>query len=143
VLVGCSLLLVPFLGRDFFPTVDPGRSACTCARRWAPVSRIPPPCSTGWRPHPQGSAPGEITSVVDNIGMPVSGINLAYSNTGGIGPQDGDILVTLKEDHRPTADHVRLLREKLPRAFPGSSFSFLPADIVSQILNFGAPPRST
>ena len=82
---------------------------------------------------------GEITSIVDNIGLPVSGISRAYSNTGGIGPQDGDILITLKERHRPAAGYVRELRGTLPRAFPGTDFSFLPADIVSQILNFGAP----
>jgi multidrug efflux pump subunit AcrB len=69
----------------------------------------------------------------------VSGINRAYSNTGGIGPQDGDILVELNKNHGPTAEYVRALRERLPRAFPGSTFAFLPADIISQILNFGAP----
>jgi len=71
--------------------------------------------------------------------LPVSGINRAYSNDGGVGPEDGDILVTLNEDHAATADYVKKLRLALPRAFPGSSFAFLPADIVSQILNFGAP----
>jgi multidrug efflux pump subunit AcrB len=78
-------------------------------------------------------------SIVDNIGLPVSGINRAYSNTGGVGPQDGDILVTLAKDHQPTAGFVRALRRDLPESFPGSTFSFLPADIISQILNFGAP----
>jgi multidrug efflux pump subunit AcrB len=77
--------------------------------------------------------------VVDNIGLPFSGLNIAYSNTGTVGPQDGDILVSLKEGHGPTADYVKTLREKLPQAFPGTTFSFLPADIISQILNFGAP----
>ena len=76
---------------------------------------------------------------MDNIGLPVSGINRAYSNTGSIGPMDGDILVSLSKGHGPTANYVRALRAKLPREFPGSSFSFLPADIISQILNFGAP----
>jgi multidrug efflux pump subunit AcrB len=82
---------------------------------------------------------GEIASMTDNIGPPVSGINRAYSNTGGIGPQDGDILISLKEDHGATDDYVRQLRADLPKAFPGTVFSFLPVDIVSQILNFGAP----
>jgi multidrug efflux pump subunit AcrB len=77
--------------------------------------------------------------MIDNIGMPVSGINLTYNNTGVIGPQDGDIQIKLKEDHKPTAIYVQALREQLPRQFPGVSFAFLPADIVSQILNFGAP----
>ena len=70
--------------------------------------------------------------------MPISGINMTYNNTGVIGPQDGDIQIKLK-DHRPTAEYVQALREQLPRAFPGMTFAFLPADIVSQILNFGAP----
>ena len=83
--------------------------------------------------------PNELETIVDNIGLPVSGINRAYSNTGGIGPQDGDIYVTLTRNHHPTADYMRTLREQLPQAFPGSTFAFLPADIISQILNFGAP----
>jgi len=76
---------------------------------------------------------------VDNIGLPNSSLNLAYNNTGVIGTQDGDIQIALHEGHRPTADYVRELRERLPRAFPDTVFSFPPADIVSQILNFGAP----
>jgi multidrug efflux pump subunit AcrB len=83
--------------------------------------------------------PADLDSIVDNIGLPVSGINNAYSNTGTIGPQDGDIQVTLKKDHEPTAQYVKLLRERLPREFRDTTFSFLPADIISQILNFGAP----
>ena len=71
--------------------------------------------------------------------MPISGINMTYNNTGVIGPQDGDIQIKLKEGHRPTDEYVQALREQLPRAFPGMTFAFLPADIVSQILNFGAP----
>jgi multidrug efflux pump subunit AcrB len=76
---------------------------------------------------------------VDNIGLPYSGINMAYQNTGTIGPEDGDALISLKEDHAPTADYVKRLRTVLPQKFPGATFSFLPADIVSQILNFGLP----
>ena len=83
--------------------------------------------------------PDEIDTLADNIGMPISGINMTYNNTGVIGPQDGDIQIKLKEDHRPTDEYVQALREQLPRAFPGMTFAFLPADIVSQILNFGAP----
>jgi multidrug efflux pump subunit AcrB len=81
----------------------------------------------------------ELVSVVDNIGIPNSSINMVYSNSGVIGPQDGDIFVALKAEHHPTAAYVKTLREVLPRQFPGSTFSFLPADIISQILNFGAP----
>jgi multidrug efflux pump subunit AcrB len=80
-----------------------------------------------------------IETLADNIGMPISGINMTYNNTGVIGPQDGDVQIKLKEGHRPTEEYVRQLREALPRAFPGVTFAFLPADIVSQILNFGAP----
>jgi multidrug efflux pump subunit AcrB len=83
--------------------------------------------------------PHELDTIADNVGMPVSGINMTYNNTGVIGPQDGDIQIKLRDGHRPTDEYVRELREKLPRAFPGISFAFLPADIVSQILNFGAP----
>src|SRR5205807_6688971 len=84
--------------------------------------------------------PDELGTLVDNIGMPISGINMTYNSTGTIGTQDGDIQIKLKgENRRPTAEHVRALREELPRRFPGTTLSFLPADIVSQILNFGAP----
>src|SRR5260370_439550 len=83
--------------------------------------------------------PYDLGTVVDNIGMPVSGINMTYNSTGTIGTQDGDIQIKLNEDHRPTADYIRTLREELPTRFPGTTFSFLPADIISQILNFGAP----
>ena len=83
--------------------------------------------------------PRELATMVDNIGMPISGINMSYNNTGVIGPQDADIQIKLKEGHRPTHEYVEMLRQELPVQFPGMSFAFLPADIVSQILNFGAP----
>jgi multidrug efflux pump subunit AcrB len=139
-LVGVSFLLVPFLGRNFFPTVDAGgilmhvrtqvgtrveESANQFADVQKAIRKIIPP--------------DEIETLADNIGMPISGINMTYNNTGVIGPQDGDIQIKLKEGHRPTAEYVQTLREQLPRMFPGMSFAFLPADIVSQILNFGAP----
>jgi len=138
--VGASFLLVPFIGRNFFPAVDTGsilmhvrtqigtrieESANQFADVQKAIHKIIPPA--------------EIETMADNIGMPVSGINMTYNNTGVIGPQDGDVQIKLKEGHRPTADYVRALREQLPRAFPGMTFAFLPADIVSQILNFGAP----
>ncbi|HEX7417562.1 MAG TPA: efflux RND transporter permease subunit, partial [Steroidobacteraceae bacterium] len=81
----------------------------------------------------------EIASVVDNIGLPVSSINLTYSNSGAIGNGDADVLVSLTSNHAPTAGYVRKLRARLPQEFPSTSFAFLPADIVSQILNFGVP----
>jgi multidrug efflux pump subunit AcrB len=138
--VAASFLLVPFLGRNFFPAVDAGNilmhvrtqigtrveeTAGQLADVQKAIRKIIPP--------------HEIETVTDNIGMPISGINMTYNNTGVIGPQDGDIQIKLKEDHRPTAEHVQALRERLPQMFPGMSFAFLPADIVSQILNFGAP----
>jgi multidrug efflux pump subunit AcrB len=81
----------------------------------------------------------EITSLTDTIGLPYSGINLSYSNSAPIGPSDADILVTLTKDHKPTADYVHDLRLLLAAKFPGVLFSFIPADIVTQILNFGLP----
>jgi multidrug efflux pump subunit AcrB len=138
--VAASFLLVPYLGRNFFPAVDTGsilmhvrtqigtrieESANQFADVQKAIRKIIPPA--------------EIETVADNIGMPVSGINMTYNNTGVIGSQDGDVQIKLKQGHRPTADYVRALREQLPRAFPGMTFAFLPADIVSQILNFGAP----
>jgi multidrug efflux pump subunit AcrB len=80
-----------------------------------------------------------VADIVDNIGTYLSSLNTIYNNTGTIGESDGDIQISLQEGHAPTAEYVNLLREQLPRRFPGMSFSFLPADIVSQILNFGAP----
>ena len=131
---------MPFLGRNFFPSVDAGNILMhvrtqvgtrveETANQFADVQKairkiIPP---------------GEIETLADNIGMPISGINMTYNNTGVIGPQDGDIQIKLKEGHRPTEEYVQALREQLPRLFPGMKFAFLPADIVSQILNFGAP----
>src|SRR4051812_47220944 len=82
---------------------------------------------------------GELDGIVDNIGLSVSGINMAYNNSGTIGVEDADILISLKPHHAPTADYVKAMREALPRQFPGTSFAFLPADMVSQILNFGVP----
>ncbi len=138
--VAGSFALAPMLGRDFFPAVDAGQILMHVrtqvgtrveenANQFAEIERV----------IRQIIPPDELTTVVDNIGMPVSGINMTYNNSGTIGTQDGDIQIKLSEDHRPTADDVRALREKLPARFPGTTFSFLPADIISQILNFGAP----
>jgi CzcA family heavy metal efflux pump len=138
--VALSFLLVPFLGENFFPSVDAGQMALHVR---APVgSRIEDTSAQFDRIEQrirQIIPADELVSVVDNIGLPVSSINTTYNNSGTVGPQDGDILIQLTKDHRPTDDYVRMLREQLPRDFPGSTFSFLPADITSQILNFGAP----
>ena len=135
-----SFLLTPYLGRNFFPSVDSGQILMHArvqvgtrieetANEFADIRKairhiIPP---------------NELATVVDNVGMPISGINMTYNNTGVIGTQDGDVQIKLQEDHRPTVEYVKKLREELPRQFPGVTFAFLPADIVSQILNFGAP----
>jgi multidrug efflux pump subunit AcrB len=138
--VAISFLLVPFLGRNFFPAVDAGNILLhvrtqvgtrveESANQFADVQKVIRKIIPA----------GEVETVTDNIGMPISGINMTYNNTGVIGPQDGDIQIKLREGHRPTAEYVKLMREQLPKAFPGMTFAFLPADIVSQILNFGAP----
>jgi multidrug efflux pump subunit AcrB len=138
--VALSFLLVPFLGQNFFPSVDAGQIALHVR---APIgSRIEDTSAEFDRIERrirQVIPPDELVSVVDNIGLPVSSINTTYNNSGTIGPQDGDILIQLSKHHRPTDDYVRALREQLAAAFPSSTFSFLPADITSQILNFGAP----
>ncbi|QJU57722.1 efflux RND transporter permease subunit [Sphingomonas sp. AP4-R1] len=135
-----SFALVPMLGRNFFPSIDGGQISLHVR---APVgTRIEETAAQFDRIEARIRSiipADQIVSVVDNIGLPVSGTNLAYSNTGGIGPQDGDILISLSEDHSPTDGYVRTLRRELPQAFPGTTFSFLPADIISQILNFGSP----
>ncbi|MDQ7979195.1 efflux RND transporter permease subunit [Paraburkholderia sp. SARCC-3016] len=135
-----SLLLIPFLGRDFFPTVDAGTIAlhlrAKTGTRVEETAVITDRVDSRIR---QLIPPGELHSIIDNIGLPVSGINLSYSNTGTIGTSDADVLITLNEDHHPTADYVRTLRRALTDEFPGVQFSFLPADIVSQTLNFGMP----
>jgi multidrug efflux pump subunit AcrB len=135
-----SLGLVPFLGRNFFPDVDAGEILMHVR---APVgTRVERTAAIFAAVERQIQAtipPTELGTMVDNMGLSISGLNTAYNNTGTIGSQDGDIEVSLKDGHRPTAGYVRRLRETLPQAFPGVTFSFPPADIVSQILNFGAP----
>ncbi|MEY3699333.1 MAG: hypothetical protein RL631_1986 [Pseudomonadota bacterium] len=135
-----TFALVPYLGTNFFPDVDGGqiliharvpvgtRVEETAAR----FSRIEDAIR-------QVIPEQEIETLVDNIGLPPSWINLIYNNTGVIGSMDGDIQIALRKGHQPTADYVRELRKTLPEAFPDTVFSFPPADIVSQILNFGAP----
>ncbi|WP_459745721.1 efflux RND transporter permease subunit [Pseudomonas sp. 3A(2025)] len=138
--VALSFGLTPFLGSNFFPTVDSGQvlmhvrtpvgtrveeTAVRFADIEQAVRRIIPS--------------EEIETLVDNIGLPASPTNVTYNNTGMMGSQDGDFQIALRDGHRPTADYVRQLRETLPAQFPDTTFSFPPADIVSQILNFGAP----
>ena len=138
--IALSFLLVPFLGRNFFPQVDGGQillhvRAPVGMRLEETAGRFSAVEQTIRRVIP----PAEVAAVVDNIGTYLSAINTIYNNTGTIGESDGDIQISLNPGHAPTADYVSRLRVELPRRFPGMSFSFLPADIVSQILNFGAP----
>ncbi len=135
-----SLGLAPYLGQDFFPSVDSG--AIKIHMRAPTGTRIEETTALTDQVERKIRAiipPARLASVVDNIGLPISGINISYGNSGTIGVFDADILVTLNEGTVPTDVYVKSLREKLPRAFPGATFSFLPADIVSQILNFGSP----
>ena len=138
--VGLSFLLVPFLGRNFFPSVDAGQITLHVR---APIgSRIEETAALFDRIERRIRTmvpKDQLVTIVDNLGLPVSSINTTYNNSGTIGPQDGDILITLSEDHEPTAGYIKAMREQLPIAFPGVQFAFLPADITSQILNFGAP----
>lgn len=138
--IGASFMLAPYLGRNFFPAVDSGQILMHV--RLAIGTRVEESAREFARIQNAISgivAPQDLGAMVDNIGMPISGINTTYNNTGMIGPQDGDIQIALNEGHRPTAEYVKELRDELPKRFPGVTFSFLPADIVSQILNFGAP----
>ncbi|HEY6453751.1 MAG TPA: efflux RND transporter permease subunit [Steroidobacteraceae bacterium] len=135
-----SMIIYPFLGRNFFPEVDAGQIKLHV--RGPTGIRVED--TAGLVDHIEAAVRRviprqEIDSLVDNIGLPVSSINLTYSTSGTIGTSDADVLISLKPGHAPTADYVRTLRRQLPREFPGTTFAFLPADIVSQILNFGVP----
>jgi multidrug efflux pump subunit AcrB len=141
-LAACAsvFLLYPWLGQDFFPTTDAGQIKLHFRAKTATrIEETAAICDLIERSIRAEIPASEVSSVIDNIGLPYSGINLSYSNSAPIGTMDGDILISLNTEHRPTAEHVRALRRRLTREFPGVSFYFLPADIVSQILNFGLP----
>jgi multidrug efflux pump subunit AcrB len=142
ILAGCiaSAALLPWVGRDFFPAVDAGQFKLHLrAKTGTRIEETARLCELV-EDKIRGIIPAhELETILDNIGMPSSGTNLTYNNSGTIGPADADILVSLKRRHRPTEDYIRALRAQLPLEFPGVSFAFLPADIVSQILNFGLP----
>jgi CzcA family heavy metal efflux pump len=146
VMVASAILAFPFskylpgLGQDFFPIVDAGQiklhlrgrtglrieeTAALCDHVEALLREVIPP--------------SQLQSIVDNIGLPYSGINLSYSTSAPVGPSDADIFVSLKADHRPSDSYIRKLRTILAERFPATSFAFLPADIVTQTLNFGLP----
>ena len=135
-----SFALAPYLGQDFFPSVDGGQIKvhvrAQTGTRIEETTKLAD--RIGETIHKIIPA-NELGGIVDNIGLTVSGINMAYNNSGTIGLEDADILISLNPNHAPTAGYVKAMREQLPRRFPGTSFAFLPADMVSQILNFGVP----
>ncbi|MGN4153674.1 efflux RND transporter permease subunit [Burkholderia gladioli] len=135
-----SSSLFAFAGRDFFPAVDTGEIRlhlrAPTGTRIEQTARLADEVEAKIR---SVIPPAQIASVLDDIGVPVSGINLSYDSSGAIGTQDATVLITLKAGHAPTAGYVARLRNTLATAFPGVGFAFLPADIVSQILNFGLP----
>ena len=134
------ILLWPWLGSNFFPAVDAGQIKlhvrAPTGTRVEETARLASEIDHLIRKEIPAS---ELDNIIDNIGLPVSGINLSYSNSATIGPEDLDILIALKGSHRPITNTIRHLRQRLIHAFPGVSFGFLPADIVNQILNFGLP----
>ena len=136
-----SMFLVFLLGEDFFPSVDAGLMRLHLrGRAGMRVEETARLCDEVEDYLRQQIPKGELVTILDNIGLPNSGINLSYSNSGVIGTSDAEILLGLnQEHHHPTAGYVRRLREGLPRRFPGVEFFFQPADIVTQILNFGLP----
>jgi multidrug efflux pump subunit AcrB len=135
-----AFLLVPWLGQDFFPSTDSGQILlhvrAKSGTRIEETARLVDLVEGSIR---RVIPPEEVDNILDNIGLPYSTINWMYGTSGTIGAGDADILVSLKENHRPTADYVRELRKRLPEEFPAATFSFLPADMVTQILNFGLP----
>jgi multidrug efflux pump subunit AcrB len=134
------ILLVPWIGTDFFPTVDAGQIKlhlrAPVGMRVEETAKL---CDEVDNVIRQVIPPDQISGIVDNIGLPISGINLSYSNSATIGPEDADILVSLNDGHPPTVKYIRELRKQLNQKMPGVTFAFLPADIVNQILNFGLP----
>src|SRR5262249_21446134 len=133
-------MLLPWLGQDFFPATDNGQvilhMRAKTGTRIEETARLCDLVETSIRRQIPAE---ELGNILDNIGMPYSNINYMHSTSGAVGSADADILVSLKEKHRVTADHIRELRGALNREFPGTTFYFLPSDMVSQILNFGVP----
>jgi CzcA family heavy metal efflux pump len=135
-----SFALFPWLGQDFFPSVDSGQFKLHVrAQTGTRIEETARLCDLVEDSIRREIPRSELANILDNIGLPYSGINLSYSNSAAIGPADADIQVSLAEKHQPTEEYVHTLRAKLAQQFPGVTFYFLPADIVSQILNFGLP----
>jgi multidrug efflux pump subunit AcrB len=138
--LGSLAILIPWLGQDFFPTVDAG--SFKLHLRGPTGMRIEDTaflCDMVENSIRRRIPAAEVSSIIDNIGLPYSGINLSYSNSAPVGTSDADVLVTLTPKHHPTGDYVDRLRLDLAKQFPGVMFAFLPSDIVTQILNFGLP----
>jgi multidrug efflux pump subunit AcrB len=132
--------LVPWLGRDFFPTVDSGQFILHFrAKTGTRIEDTAMLCDLVERWIRQNIPSQELVGILDNIGLPYSQLNYMYSTDGTIGAADADIFVTLQPKHRPTAEYVREFRTRLPSEFPGGTFYFLPADMNTQILDFGLP----
>ncbi len=136
----CTLLLIPFLGQNFFPATDNGsfilHVRAKTGTRIEETARLCDQVEQSIR----GVVPAkQMDNILDNIGLPYSVLNTQHATSGLFGAGDADIIVSLKEDHSPTANYVAELRKRLPREFPGTTFYFLPSDIVTQILNFGLP----
>lgn len=139
-LIASSVLVFPQLGMDFFPQVDAGQMRLHV--RTPPGTRMEETQASFAlveRQIRRTVGNDQIDVLLDNIGLPYSGINIAISDTATVGPMDGEILISLKEKHGPTAEHMAALRRELPKRFPGMRFFFQPADIVNQVLNFGQP----
>ena len=140
IIVISLVILLPWLGSDFFPEVDSGQIKlhlqAPTGMRVEETAKISAEVDNFIR---QIIPAGELSTIVDNVGLPVSGINLSYSNSGTVGPSDADILISLQKKHHAVAWYIRKLRLLLPEKFPGVNFAFLPADMVGQILNFGLP----
>jgi multidrug efflux pump subunit AcrB len=135
-----TFLLVPWLGQDFFPAVDSGQFTlhlrAPTGTRIEETARLCDQVEAFIR---QTVPSNEMDGILDNIGLPYSTMNTQFMTSGAVGAADADIMVSLREDHHPTANYMRTLREELPRRFPQATFYFLPADITAQILNFGLP----
>ncbi|MEO8157127.1 MAG: efflux RND transporter permease subunit, partial [Betaproteobacteria bacterium] len=141
-LAGCVLSggLLPFVGRDFFPTVDAGQFKLHVrAKTGTRIEETARLCDLVENEIRRIIPASELATIIDNIGLPLSGTNMSYNMSGTLGPADADIQVALNAGHAPTEHYMRELRQQLPEKFPGLTFYFLPADIVSQILNFGLP----
>ena len=143
IFLGCcllALLLIPFLGQNFFPATDNGSFILHVrAKTGTRIEETARLCDQVENTIRTVVPQAQMDNILDNIGLPYSPLNTQHATSGLFGAADADVLVSLKEDHQPTADFVRELRERLPRDYPGTTFYFLPSDIVTQILNFGLP----